>query len=224
MTTATTIERHAPSRAKGGVVLYAVAWSDYERIGRIFRDRPIRLTYDRGTLEIMTISFRHERRKAWLRKMIDALAEETRIDIASGGSTTFKRKAKQKGLEPDECFWIQHESDVRGRDEITLENAPPPDLVLEVEVSRSVLSRIGIYASFAVPEVWRCRQKAIRVVRLVEGKYQVAERSAAFPFLNPTALLPFLNLPPDVSEVEMIRRFRDWVRQQQSSGWPAGGV
>ena len=222
MTTATTIEKH--SLAKGGVVLNAVAWSEYERIGRIFRDRPVRLTYDQGTLEIMTTSSRHERRKALLRKMIDALAEEMRIDIASYGSMTFQRKAKQKGLEPDECYWVQHESEVRGRDEVTLQNAPPPDLVLEVEVSRSMLSRIGIYAAFEVPEVWRCRQKTIRVVRLVEGKYQVAERSAAFPFLNPTALLPFLNQPSDVSEVEMIRRFREWVRQQQSSGWPTGGV
>jgi Uma2 family endonuclease len=155
--------------------------------------------------------------------MIDALAEEMRINIASYGSMTFKRKAKQKGLEPDECYWVQHELDVRGRDEITLHNAPPPDLVLEVEVSRSMLSRIGIYAAFGVPEVWRCRQKAIRVVRLVEGKYQTSERSGAFPFLNPTALLPFLNQPADVSEVEMILRFRDWVRLQIAAGWPNGG-
>lgn len=220
--TITTVEKR--THTKSGVVLNAVSWNDYERVGEIFRDRPIRLTYDQGTLEIMTTSSRHERRKALLRKMIDALAEEMRINIASYGSMTFKRKAKQKGLEPDECYWVQHETEVRGRDEITLQNAPPPDLVLEVEVSRSMLSRISIYAAFAVPEVWRCRQKAIRVVRLVDGKYQTSECSEAFPFLNPTALLPFLNLSADVSEVEMILRFRDWVRQQKSSGWPNGGV
>ena len=222
MTTATPVTKRG--FAKGGIVLYAVSWNQYERVGRIFRDRPVRLTYDEGTLEIMTTSSRHERRKALLRKMIDALAEEMRIDIASYGSMTFKRKVQQKGLEPDECYWVQHESEVRGRDEITLLNAPPPDLVLEVEVSRSVLSRMEIYADFAVPEVWRCRLKAIRVVHLSDGKYHTSDRSAAFPFLNPTALLPFLNQPVEVSEVEMIRRFRDWVRSQQASGWPNGGV
>lgn len=222
MTTATSVKK--PALAKGGVVLHAVSWSEYERVGQIFRDRPVRLTYDEGTLEIMTTSFRHERRKALLRKMIDALAEEMRIDLASGGSMTFKEKTVRKGLEPDECYWVQHEREIRGRDEISLQNAPPPDLVLEIEVSRSVMSRMSIYAAFGVPEIWRCRLKAIRVVRFIDGKYRTSDRSAAFPFLNPSALLPFLNQPADVSEVEMIRRFREWVRTQQAKGWPNGGV
>ena len=105
MTTATTIKKTV--LAKGGVVLHAVSWKEYERVGQIFRDRPIRLTYDQGTLEIMTTSFRHERRKALLRKMIDALAEEMRIDIASSkwpytgiseGSTLFLDRLALKSI------------------------------------------------------------------------------------------------------------------------------
>ncbi len=210
--------------AENRFVISAVSWRDYELIGRVFQDRPIKITYDRGRLEIMTLSFKHERRKHLLRKLLDALVEELHVEILGAGGMTFKRKKKKKGLEPDECFWIQHEVVMRGKKEFNIETDPPPDLVLEVEITRSVLDRLGIYAALNVPEVWRCGGPGIRVCRLVNGEYEETDRSLAFPFLNPTALRQFLDQHEDLGEVGLTKQFRKWVRSQIAAGWPNGGV
>lgn len=218
----TTLTRKRSSQRR--MVFDAVSWREYELIGRAFQDRPIKITYDRGRLEIMTPSFKRERRKHLIRKLLDALTEELQIEVLGAGGMTFKRKEKKKGLEPDECFWIQHEEAMRGKREFDIATDPPPDLVLEVEVSRSVLNRLGIYAAFNIPEVWRCGGPGIRVCQLVNGEYQETDRSLAFPFLNPTALRQFLDQHEDLGEVSLTKTFREWVREQIAAGWPNGGV
>ena len=168
MTTTTRRRRKFQQR----LFLDAVSWRAYERLGRVFQDRPLRITYDRGRLEIMTLTTKHEFWKHAIRRLIEALVEETDNQIAGYGSMTFKRQLKKRGLEPDECFWIQNESAVRGRADFQIDEVPPPDLVLEIEVSRSVIDRIGIYAAFGVPEIWRCNGETLTVCRLVDGEYQ----------------------------------------------------
>jgi Uma2 family endonuclease len=64
-------------------------WRDCLRLGRLLRDRRLRMTYDRGTLEIMTLSSEHERWKHLLRRLVEALSEELRIEIAGFGSMTY---------------------------------------------------------------------------------------------------------------------------------------
>lgn len=206
------------------MVFDAVSWREYELIGRAFQNRPIKITYDRGRLEIMTLSFKHERRKHLLCALLMALVEVLGSEVLGAGGMTFKRKEKKKGLEPDECFWIQHEAIMRGKREFDITADPPPDLVLEVEVSRSVLDRLGIYAAFDIPEVWRCGGPGIRVCHLVNGEYQETDRSFAFPFLNPTALRQFLDQHEDLGEVALTKTFREWVQSQIAAGWPNGGV
>ncbi len=221
----TTLVPSRPKRLpKHRIVLHGISWRDYELIGRVFQDRPIRITYDRGRMEIMTTSRRHEFSKHRLRKLIDALVEEFGLEMSGGGSMTFKRKEQKRGLEPDECFWIQNELVMRSKEEFDFEKDPPPDLVLEVEVSRSALDRMRIYAAFGVPEVWRCTRQAVRVCRLIDGRYEETESSLAFPNLNPNALLKFLEQHPDLGEVALIRQFREWIRQQIANNWPNGGL
>jgi Uma2 family endonuclease len=136
------------------LVLSGIDWRTYGRLLRAFDERPgVRLTYDRGVLEIMTLSPEHERFKHLLRRLIEALAEEMGLTIAGFGSMTFRRRRRRRGLEADECFWIANEPRVRGKDRIDLRVDPPPDLVVEVDVSRSSLDRLAIYASLGVPEV-----------------------------------------------------------------------
>src|SRR5712692_11735133 len=116
--------------------LSGVDWAAYASVGRLFAERPIRLTYDRGELELMTTSREHERSKHLLALMVGALCEEMNIDIDGAGSMTFQREDLDRGFESDECWRVQHEAQVRGRDELDWETDPPPDLVLEVEVTR----------------------------------------------------------------------------------------
>jgi Uma2 family endonuclease len=123
-----------------------------------------------------------------------------------------------RGLEPDEAYWIQNESAVRDRDDLDLDVDPPPDLVLEVEISRSTLNRMGIYAALKVPEVWRWDGEKLTVCLLgKKGNYAVSERSKAFPFLPLADLVGFMKRAG--GETAVIRSFRKWIREQQAAGW-----
>jgi len=110
----------ASSTTEARVVLSGITWSTYEAILADMDNRPIHLTYDRGALEIMSPSEEHERVKKLIGRMIEAMTEELNIPIRSAGSTTFRREAKQRGLEPDECYYVASEPRVRGKDDFDL--------------------------------------------------------------------------------------------------------
>jgi Uma2 family endonuclease len=202
------------------LILYGVPWSAYERLLRIFDETHVRLTYDRGTLEIMTLTFGHERYAYLLGRLIDALTEELGLPIAGGGSTTFKRRRRKRGLEPDQCYWIASEALVRGKTTIDLRTDPPPDLAVEVDVTRSSLNRMSIYARLGMPELWRYDGGQLTCYVLgSDGRYQEQTHSRAFPQLAPADLLPFLSLASTVDANAAVRQFRQWVRQQP---WATG--
>ena len=155
------------------VLLSNISWETYERLLLELDNRPIRLTYDRGDLEIMTPTHRHEACKSLARRKIDAMTEVLNVPIKSGGSTTFQRPDLERANEPDECYWVQSEARMRGKLEIDLLVDPPPDLVLEAEVSRSILDRLDILASLGVGEVWRYDGERLSIHVLGnDGKYR----------------------------------------------------
>src|SRR4051794_5709328 len=127
-----------------------VTWEKYEQMAAWFEGRHVRLTYDRGELELLTVSHKHEYHKHLLAMLFMVLIEELDIDVHGGGSMTFKREDLERGLEPDECYWIGNEPRMRGKQDYDQQNDSPPDLVLEVEISRSALDRMGIYAVLKV--------------------------------------------------------------------------
>ena len=90
------------------------------------------------------------------------LAEECDRNLVSAGNMTFQREDLDRGLEPDDCYWIAHEPQMHNK--LTWDPAidPPPDLVLEIEISRSAQDRMGIYAALRVPEVWRFDGETLR--------------------------------------------------------------
>jgi Uma2 family endonuclease len=196
------------------LVLCDVSWETYEALGRAFDERQIRLTYDEGSLEIMTTSFGHENIGWFLGRLIGILTLELNLPLVGGGSTTLKRKLKQKGLEPDECFWITNAAKMGGKKQWRFRRDPSPDLAIEVEISRSALDRMGIYAALRVGEVWRCTRKALHVHILgADGRYKVKSRSAIFPQLPMQELLGFLRrLAHADDENTVIREFTVWVR------------
>ena len=145
--------------AERALVLSGLSWTQYVTISDTLEGRDLRFTFDQGTLEIRTLSFLHERLSCLIGRFIDVVTEEMNIAMASGRSTTCRREDLERGLEPDNCYWFAHELQVRHRDQIDLRSDPPPDLAIEVEVSRTVLDRLAIYASLAVPEVWHLTAK-----------------------------------------------------------------
>lgn len=206
--------------AHQALVLYGVQWRAYQALGRALADRPaLRLTYDRGALEIMTTSAEHERLKHFLRRLIEAWADEFAIPVAGFGSMTFKRRKRLRGLEPDECYWIAHEAAVRGKDRIDLLIDPPPDLALEIDITSSSLDRMGIYGILGVPEVWRYSDDALTFRALQpDGSYADAPTSLSLPPLKPGDFMPFLTLRTSTDETAVLRQFRAWIRQTYPGG------
>lgn len=201
------------ARAEQRLRLSAVPWESYVLYSDSLGERHVRVTYDRGEMEIMTLSSKHEGNKKLLGRLLEALTEEMNIDIASYGSMTCRRGDLNRGLEADESYWIKNEPIVRGRDDIDLEVDPPPDLTLEVEISRSTLDRMAIYAALRVPEVWRWNGKTLRVFLLTaRGIYRQSQRSKAFPFLPLKEFAEFLKRT-ELSETQLLRAFRKWVRE-----------
>jgi Uma2 family endonuclease len=145
--------------------------------------------------------------------LLETIAEEFGLPIATAGQMTFQRKDLERGIEPDDCFWIAHERHMRTKKTWEPDRDPPPDLVLEIEVSRSALNRMGIYAALGVPEVWCCDGDSLRVYLLqTDRTYQRADRSPTFPAVPPEGIVPFLELSEKTDYLGMVRAFRAWLK------------
>jgi Uma2 family endonuclease len=210
------------SSAEQRLQLSAVPWETYLLFTDGLVPRNMRVTYDRGEMEIMSPSAKHEHKKTLLGRLVEALTEEMDIDIAGFGSMTCRRQHLKRGLEADESYWIKNEAVVRGREDIDLEVDPPPDLALEIEISRSAMNRMAIYAALRVPEVWHWDGETLLVYLLTtRGAYRKSDRSRAFPFLPLADFAQFLRRT-DVSETQLLRSFRAWVRKNKR-GWKEKG-
>ena len=195
-------------------VLDGIGWHGYETLLGLIVESATRLTYDRGNLEFMSPSQDHEQFRVLLGRFIDTLTEELYLPCIAAGSTTWRREDLDRGLEPDLCFYLANSHRVRGKS-IDLRVDPPPDLAIEVEISRSALDRMGIYAALGVPEVWRFDGETLRVERLQDDRtYVLSATSLSFPFLATDEVVRFLRLAASMDHSEWGRRLRAWVRDE----------
>jgi Uma2 family endonuclease len=217
-----TVLARSPIRAKKKLVLRPeeplvlenVRWSTYQALLQDLGDRPIHLTYDEGRLEIMTLCAQHEILRKLVGRLIEDLSMELDINIKSLGSTTIARKELKRGLEPDECYYIGREPLVRHKMKFDFKNDPPPDLAVEVDVSRSSVSRQRVYAALGVPEMWRFDGE-LHVLHLqASGQYVERERSLSFPFLPMAQVEAFILQITELDENTLIRNFRHWLRKE----------
>lgn len=199
-------------------VLEDASWDLYEKLLRDIGDRPIRVTYDQGRMEIMSPLPEHERPKEIIGGMIRMLAFELNLAMVSLGSTTFRKKSKAKGLEPDECYYFRDEEKMRGRKRLDLRRDPPPELVVEIDVTSRSVPRQPIYAALGVPEIWRYDGRRLQCLHLAKGVYVPRKMSRVFPFLEPAQLQQFLHLLPERDDTSILRSFVGWVR---ANGWRA---
>jgi Uma2 family endonuclease len=213
-------EQPGPAQGEQRFLLRDMTWHNYVALGDALLDRPgLRLTYDRGRLELMTTSPKHEIYKKWLSRFIDILAETYNLPKVSAGNMTFRKEELERGLEADDCFWITHEPQMRGKLTWDPQHDPPPDLALEIEISRSALNRLGIYASLQVPEVWCFDGSGLQVLRLQRaGMYQAAEQSLFFGPLPVGELLRFLRMTETADDLTIVRQFRTWLQQVMGKG------
>lgn len=196
-------------------ILPGIHWDTYQNLVRDLESQPgLRLTYNHGVLEILMPLPPHETCKKLLGRFVEVMTEEMGIEIRSLGSTTWTRKDLQKGLEADECYYIQNELAVRGKDTIDLAINPPPDLAIEVDNTNSSINRMEIYAALGVPEIWRYDMESLSIFHWVNGEYQLRETSSVLPLFNTPVLMQFLELSLTLGETSLIRQVRQWVSQQ----------
>ncbi len=195
------------------VQLSGISWQTYEALLAEIGDRQIRLTYNRGNLEIMVPSPEHERFKTIMGRFVETLAEELDVRIEPLGSTTFKRP-ELSGKEPDECFYIQNLSAVKGKKRIDLNQDPPPDLVVEIDITSRSENSLQVYADLGVPEVWIYNGSRLRINRLENGEYVEREISLAFPSLPILEIVRFLEQAETMDYLELVKAFRNWVKSQ----------
>jgi Uma2 family endonuclease len=197
------------------VVLKNISWETYQRLLADHENSSApRFTYDRGVLEIMSPLPQHERYKRAIESLMDVLALERGIGIDSSfGSTTFRRAESGRGFEPDACFYIQHAPMVRGKERLDLDSDPPPDIVVEIEITSPAIDKLPIYAQFGVPEVWRYNGDRLQMLGLQSGQYVERDSSNALPGLAVEDISRILEESKSIERVQWLRRVRTWARQ-----------
>ena len=203
----------APPEQK--VILRNVSWETYERLlGERGDDSVPRFTFDQGNLEVISPSREHEEYKYALARIVDVVAEELGINERGLGSTTFKREDVGRGFEPDACFYIESVARLRGRRELDLLVDPPPDLIIEIDVTTDSMKKLGIYAALGVPEVWRYDGTVLTILALEGGCYVERDASPALPILTPAVLMELIGEHASLDSIPWIRKLRKWVREQ----------
>lgn len=197
------------------VVLHNLSWQQFENILANLGDRrSARIAYYDHVLEIMTPLPEHEYFKTAISIMVEDAAALLEYDYECYGSSTWKRQIMQAGVEPDNCFYFQHEALVRGKLHFDLDKDPPPDLVLEVDLTSKSIPRLPLYARLGVPEIWQYEDGVLTIYQLQQGEYQTSPTSSIFPQLN------ILELPQLIEQYrpQGRRAFRqavkEWIQTQ----------
>lgn len=201
------------------VVLHDICWEQFESLLTTLGDKRVaRIAYDQGNLEIMTPLPEHEIYKETISDAIKDIAEVLDQEFTSLGSTTWKRKIQEVGVEPDNCFYFQNEARVRGKLQFDLNSDPPPDLVLEIDLTNKSLNRFPIYARLGVPEIWTYDQGQLTIYQLQRDEtYQAVTASSIFPALPIQELPRILEQNQNQGRLTLRKTVREWASQAEKS-------
>ncbi|MEB3337718.1 MAG: Uma2 family endonuclease [Leptolyngbyaceae bacterium] len=196
------------------LLLENVSWREFQAIlQELGEHRATRLSYSRGILEIVAPLPEHEKAKVILGDLLKALLDELDMNWESLGSTTFQREDMKAGIEPDDCFYIQHHALMIGKDRIDLTVDPPPDLAIEVDVTSK--TKLSAYELLQVPEIWRYQNRKLQINLLQNGKYVESPISLIVPNLPVLeGIAQFLEMSRVAGTAPALRGFRRWVREQ----------
>ncbi|MBK9261188.1 MAG: Uma2 family endonuclease [Polyangiaceae bacterium] len=194
-----------PSRREGGVVLENVSWDTYEGLLRALGDDhpSLRLTYLEGRLEIMTTSYRHERIKKLIARLLEIWALERNMRFDGYGGATFKKKEAARGLEPDECYVLREVGDL----------PTEPDIAIEVVETHGTVDKMAVYAGLGVREVWVWEANQLKIHMLQGGRYVISEASALLPTLDVVELAEFVR-QGEQDQTATVRRYWELIRER----------
>jgi Uma2 family endonuclease len=202
--------------AEQRVVFHNITWQGYQQILTALGDsRSSRLIYDQGTLEITMPLEEHESATRLIELFIRILVVEMGLKIKTMGSTTLNRPDLQRSAEPDNCYYIQNQFKVAGK-KVDLNTDPPPDLIVEVDITHSDINKLNFYASMGVPEFWRYNGQTLQIYQLENHQYIEVEISPTFSREIKEQLYKFLQ-DCQIDEVQAEKTFRSSVQHQVQS-------
>lgn len=203
----------APASGDRPVVFYDVPWRTYVDLLEARGQGRVRLSYHRGVLEIMTLSKLHEILSEVLDNFVKVLTREYGLEVQSVGSMTMRIEDRKVGAEADKSYYIRHEELVRDREEYDPAIDPPPDLVVEVDLSSSSTHRLLIFADLGIPELWQYDGERLVFKSLGDdGGYHVIERSITFPGLSSAHLQSFIHRRGTIGEIALDNELAKSVR------------
>ena len=204
------------------VVFHDVSWDEYlELLEQVGEAPGLRISYDSGSLQLMTISAEHEKYALFLNRVVSTLGLRLRIEILFFGSATMKKRKRRKGKEPDACFYVQSAPVIGNKIQLDFETDPPPDIAVEIDVHHDSRSSFPIYAALGVPEIWRYDGHAMTIYQLVRGESEdqpgeYAERDAneALPMLTSSILTELLERMRREGELATLLAFDEWLQSR----------
>jgi Uma2 family endonuclease len=195
------------------LLLKNIDWDMFEQLLEELGDnRGTRLSFSDNMVEIMAPMAVHENDKRIIGRIVETILEEMGIEYASLGSTTFKNKQMTKAVEPDECFYIQNEKQTRGKAKIDLEQDPPPDLAIEIDLTSR--THFNNYEKLGVPELWRFNGKVLNINILENGVYVESNQSRQFPNIPLKEAIPrFIEESKTHGRSKMLKSFKLWLKE-----------
>jgi Uma2 family endonuclease len=195
------------------VIFQGVTWEEYEELlDQVGEASGVRISYNDGTLKVMSLSVEHEICVRFIEHLIGAITIKLRINIISTGSATMRKKKKKKGNEPDASFYVQTASEIGKRLDLDFEVDPPPDIAVEVDIHHDSMDKDSIYAALGVPEIWRYDGWTASIRRLQDNSYVETETSSALPMITSAILTEYLTRLREEGEFAVIIAFDEWLQ------------
>jgi Uma2 family endonuclease len=193
------------------VVFKNITWQGYQQLLEVLGDRrTARITFDRGLLEITMPLEENEFSGRLIERLIIILVVELGLTVKTMGSTTLNRADLDRGVEPDNAYYIKNQPLVAGR-KTNLALDPPPDLVVEIDITHTDINKTALYASMGVPEFWRYNGQEWHIYHLQDNAYLEVLVSPTFPMLSKDKFYEFLTIA-QTNEVKAGVDLRYWIR------------
>jgi Uma2 family endonuclease len=213
------IETALDSLPEGSKVeLNDVSWEDYEQLLEdVSEVRYFKIYYDNRRLVAMVVSYEHERIKSCFPHLLAILTDELDLPLFGAASTTLKKSKKKKGGDPDDSYYIENADKIQGLKRINLATDPPPDIVIEVDITSSSINKFAIYAAMGVAEFWRYEENELHFYKLEREDFVEVPASLHFTFVTPSVIERFLTQGINEGITKMNRAFREWVKANKNA-------
>ena len=188
------------------VILHNISWETYEKILAEHDEvsNP-HFAYCDGELEIMVLGYSHETFKTKLSELATEIARVLEIDYETAGSTTFRREKKQKGFEGDASYYFKNADIVRGKKVIDLNIDPPPELIIEIDITHGSLPKFPIFSALGIEEVWRFDGDDVFFYRLENEEYKQVAESVCLPRIKSETVTELLFAAEEMKRSEWLK-------------------